>query len=115
MTQPTRIVPVFSTEAEDADWWFENRDAHDRDMTEAAANGELTVVTRNTLLTRLAASGGSKPIRRPQATPVDALRIPAEDLALARKQAEEKGLPYQTYIQSLLHETLLERELRSRA
>ena len=38
-----------------------------------------------------------------------ALRIPEADLALARKQAEQKGLPYQTYIKSLLHEAL-ERE-----
>lgn len=30
--------------------------------------------------------------------------------ALARKQAEQKGLPYQTYSKSLLHETLTERE-----
>jgi len=29
-----------------------------------------------------------------------------------RKQAEQKGLPYQTYIKSLLHETLTEREKR---
>jgi predicted DNA binding CopG/RHH family protein len=43
---------------------------------------------------------------------VVALRIPAADLALARKQAEHKGLPYQTYIKSLLHETLTEREKR---
>jgi predicted DNA binding CopG/RHH family protein len=43
---------------------------------------------------------------------VVALRIPQADLALARKQAEEKGLPYQTYIKSLLHETLVKREKR---
>ena len=41
-----------------------------------------------------------------------ALRIPEADLALARRQAERKGLPYQTYIKSLLHETLAEREKR---
>jgi predicted DNA binding CopG/RHH family protein len=40
------------------------------------------------------------------------LRIPEADLALARKQAEQKGLPYQTHIKSLLHETLTEREKR---
>ena len=44
--------------------------------------------------------------------PTVSLRIPAADLALARKQAEQKGLPYQTYIKSLLHETLTEREKR---
>jgi predicted DNA binding CopG/RHH family protein len=43
---------------------------------------------------------------------VVALRIPEADLALARRQAERKGLPYQTYIKSLLHETLAEREKR---
>ncbi len=43
---------------------------------------------------------------------VVALQIPEADLALARKQAEQKGLPYQTYIKSLLHETLAVREKR---
>jgi predicted DNA binding CopG/RHH family protein len=41
-----------------------------------------------------------------------ALRIPEADLALARKQAEQMGLPYQTYIKSLLHQTLTKREKR---
>ncbi len=112
MTQPKRIIPAFATESEEANWWFENRDAHDRDLVDATANGELTIVTKSTLLARLAASAGATPIRRP-AAPVVALRIPAADLALARKQAEKEGLPYQTYLKSLLHETLLERELRS--
>jgi hypothetical protein len=40
------------------------------------------------------------------------LRVPEADLAMARRQAEQKGLPYQTYIKSLLHETLAEREKR---
>src|SRR6266566_1332047 len=53
---------------------------------------------------------GEIPMKKP--APVVALRIPAADLALARKQAEEKGLPYQTYIKSLLHETLAQRERR---
>ena len=44
---------------------------------------------------------------RPSLSTQNRLRAP---LALARKQAEHKGLPYQTYIKSLLHETLTERE-----
>lgn len=40
------------------------------------------------------------------------MRTPA-DLALARKQAEKKGLPCQTYIKSLLHETPAAREKRA--
>ena len=36
--------------------------------------------------------------------------FPREDWALARKQAEKSAPPYQTYIKSLLHETLADRE-----
>jgi predicted DNA binding CopG/RHH family protein len=32
--------------------------------------------------------------------------LPESDIALARQQAIEKGLPYQTYIKSLLHQAL---------
>jgi hypothetical protein len=39
------------------------------------------------------------------------IRLPEPDIALAQKLAESKGLPYQTYIKSLLHEAL-ERERR---
>jgi uncharacterized protein (DUF4415 family) len=37
------------------------------------------------------------------------IRLPERDIALAQRLAESKGLPYQTYIKSLLHEAL-ERE-----
>ena len=37
------------------------------------------------------------------------IRIPEPDIALAQKLAATKGLPYQTYIKSVLHEAL-ERE-----
>ena len=37
------------------------------------------------------------------------IRLPEHDIALAQSLAESKGLPYQTYIKSLLHEAL-ERE-----
>jgi predicted DNA binding CopG/RHH family protein len=43
---------------------------------------------------------------------VISLRVAETDLAIARRQAEQKGLPYQTYIKSLLHETLAAREKR---
>lgn len=35
------------------------------------------------------------------------LRVSADDLELANKLAAQKGLPYQTYIKSLLHESLV--------
>lgn len=101
--QPERAMPVFSTEAEEAEWWFRNRQVHGAELLTAVKGGEAQVLTQEKLLERIAAS-------RKTASPVVALRIPAADLALARKQAERKGLPYQTYIKSLLHETLVERE-----
>ncbi len=101
-----RTIPVFVTEAEEAAWWFKNRQAHAKEFGEAVQSGEATILTHDKLRARLAAS-----LKKSPATVVS-LRIPAADLALARKQAEEKGLPYQTYIKSLLHETLAKREKR---
>lgn len=103
--QPKRVVPAFATEAEEAEWWYRNRDLHGKQQLAAVNSGEAQVITKTKLLERIAAS-------KKAPAPVVALRIPAADLALARKQAEHKGLPYQTYIKSLLHETLTEREKR---
>jgi predicted DNA binding CopG/RHH family protein len=103
--QSRRAIPAFATEAEEAEWWFQNRKEHEKQLVAAAKTGEAQILTREKLIERIAAS-------RKTPAPVVALRIPQSDLALARKQAEEKGLPYQTYIKSLLHETLTERERR---
>jgi predicted DNA binding CopG/RHH family protein len=35
------------------------------------------------------------------------IRLSASDLAMANQLASRKGLPYQTYIKSLLHESLV--------
>jgi predicted DNA binding CopG/RHH family protein len=102
---PKNVVPVFATEAEEADWWYKNRNTHGKQLLDAVKNGEAQVLTKERLRERIAAS-------KKTPAPVVALRIPEADLALARKQAEQKGLPYQTYIKSLLHETLTEREKR---
>lgn len=103
--QAKRIVPSFATEAEEAEWWYKNRNVHGKQLLAAVKSGDAQVLTKEKLLERIAAS-------RKKPAPVVALRIPEADLALARKQAEQKGLPYQTYIKSLLHETLAEREKR---
>jgi predicted DNA binding CopG/RHH family protein len=101
-----RVMPAFATAREEADWWYANRARDGKRMLAAVKTGEAQVLTREKLLSRLAAS-------RKTPSPVVALRIPEADLALARKQAERKGLPYQTYIKSLLHETLAAREKRN--
>ena len=103
--QAKRTAPPFTTAKEEADWWYKNRNVHGEQLRAAVKSGDAQVLTKERLLERMAASE-----RRP--APVVALRIPEADLALARKQAEQKGLPYQTYIKSLLHETLAQREKR---
>ena len=103
--QPKRVIPAFATETEEAEWWYKNRNIHSKQLLAAAKKGEAQVLTKDKLRERIAAS-------KKMPAPTVALRIPAADLALARKQAERKGLPYQTYIKSLLHETLTERERR---
>lgn len=103
--QKKRIVPAFATEAEEADWWYKNRNLHGRQLLAAVRAREARILTKDELRRRLEAS-------KKTPAPVVALRIPAADLALARKQAEQKGLPYQTYIKSLLHEALAKREKR---
>ncbi len=105
MKKTERTVPMFATEAEEAEWWYKNRNVHGKQLLAAVKSGKAQILTKGKLLARTAAS-------KKTPAPVVALRIPAADLALARKQAEEKGLPYQTYIKSLLHETLAERERR---
>jgi len=102
------VVPKFATEAEEADWWYKNRKAHSEEFLAAARRGEVRVLTKEKLLARIEASKN-----KVTAAPMVSIRIPADDLALARKQAERKGLPYQTYIKSLLHETLAQRERKA--
>ena len=87
------IVPKFKTEKEEADWWYQNRDKIAGDLERAAKKGELRRLDRTTLRARLASR-------------VITIRLPEEDIELARQQAAKKGLPYQTYIKSLLHEAL---------
>ena len=93
-------VPKFATEAEEAQWWDGHREMVSRDFVEAVEKGEARFVTGEQLSARLA-------------TRSITIRLNEADLALAQKQAEAKGLPYQTYIKSLLHETLREREGRA--
>jgi len=66
------------------------------DLREAAKKGELKRLDRATLKARLADSKAR----------VVSIRLPENDIELARQQAAQKGLPYQTYIKSLLHQAL---------
>ncbi len=102
------VVPKFATEVEEAGWWHQNREIHSKQLLAAVRAGKAQILTRAKLLARIAAS------KSKTAAPVISLRVPEADLALARRQAEKKGMPYQTYMKSLLHETLTARERRSK-
>ena len=67
----------------------------DDEFAAAAEKVEVRRLDRKLLQERL--SGGTR---------VVSLRISEEDLGLARTQAAKTGLPYQTYIQHLLHDAL---------
>ena len=91
-----RVIPAFKSEAEEAEWWYKNRATLDKDLVEAAKKGKLKRLDQATLKARLAA-----PRSR-----VVSIRLQEDDIELARQQATQKGLPYQTYIKSVLHQAL---------
>jgi len=95
-----REVPAFQSESEEARWWYAHRDELDLGFEQAAQSGTLKKVSRAEILKRL--SG----------TRVVSIRLPEGDLAKLRRLAVEKGLPYQTYLKSLLHEGIRREEKR---
>ena len=97
-----QTVPHFATEAEEAKWWDAHRDMVEENLLRAIEDG---TVQRGTARRLAAEARASKNIT---------IRIAEADLNLARKQAEGKGLPYQTYIKSVLHEALVKQERQGR-
>jgi predicted DNA binding CopG/RHH family protein len=85
-----RIIPSFKSEAEEAQWWFDNREELDKDFEQAFAEGRLHRRTEP----------------RIGALPTTTIRLDPTDIELARKLAEKRGLKYQTYLKMLLHEAL---------
>jgi predicted DNA binding CopG/RHH family protein len=91
-------IPEFANEAEEADWWYQQRDQLTAQAEAALARGEL------------------KLRRHPVQTPAPArnitIRVAEQDLARARDLAAKRGLRYQTYLKMLLHEALDNEEKR---
>ena len=94
------VVPKFKTEAEEAEWWYDNREKVEDALMHAMDNGTIRRGTAQRVASEARASRNVT------------IRMVEADLDLARKQAEEKGLPYQTYIKSVLHEALVKRARR---
>ena len=94
------VVPKFKTEAEEAQWWYDNREKVEDALINAMDNGTIRRGAAQRLTNEARASRNVT------------IRMAEADLDLARRQAEEKGLPYQTYIKSVLHEALVKQERR---
>ncbi|MGA3074912.1 MAG: CopG family antitoxin [Bryobacteraceae bacterium] len=91
MTAKTRI-PNFRSEKEEAHWW----DAHPEVIT-----GLFMQAKKEGKIKRL-------PVVRAATKPVT-IRMPVVDIESAQRLAEQRGLPYQTFIKGLLRRAL-ERE-----
>jgi len=86
-----RIIPKFASEAEEADWWFDNRELLADQFEQAAKEGRLG---RGTAMQRLGIP------------PPTMIRLEPNDMTRAKSIAEKKGLPYQAYLESVIHEAL---------
>ena len=100
-------IPKFATEADEAKWWFENDGLIFKEFEKLAKEGRLGKGG----VRRLFAEKGI-PFKEPKPIPTTTIRLDPEDIALARKQAAERGLRYQTYLKMIIHEALLAEEKR---
>lgn len=87
----TLKAPEFKSEEEEAQWWADNQNLTLNELEEAAQNGSLG---RGTLASRTK-------------TATTTIRLNPEDIELAKKQAQEFGLKYQTYLKMILHQALV--------
>jgi len=90
-------TPAFKNEQEEAKWWADNQDLLADKFEQAAKEGLL----------------GRGRVARQGNTPTTTIRLDPKDVSIARKQAEGRGLRYQTYLKMLLHEALQKEEKRS--
>jgi predicted DNA binding CopG/RHH family protein len=82
--------PEFKSEEEEALWWDSHQGFVLDLFKEAAKAGTLR---RGTI------------VRRGE-TPTTTIRIDPKDVELAKVQAEERGLRYQTYLKMIIHQAL---------
>ena len=94
VTQGVLRVPAFADEAEEARWWETHQARMAGAMESALSAGEdLTAVPA--------------PLARALAAKNVTIRLSLADLDRARRQAERRGLRYQTYVKMLLHQALI--------
>jgi len=93
--------PYFKSEKEEAEWWDKNSAFILEEFKRAQAEGRLS-----------AGKAIVKAVEK-QASKSITIRLDEGDLELAKRQAKERGLRYQTYLKMLIHEALLKEEKQS--
>jgi predicted DNA binding CopG/RHH family protein len=94
-------IPRFSNEAEEAKWWYEQRDRLTAQAETALTRGELKLRRLDPLSAQTTAPARNITIR-----------VAEQDLSRARDLVAKRGLRYQTYLKMLLHEALDNEERR---
>jgi predicted DNA binding CopG/RHH family protein len=89
-----KSIPHFTSETEEAQWWYEQRDQLTAKTEEAANRGELR-------LRHL-----SPAVELAPAPKSVTLHLSEQDLLRARKLAEKQGLQDEVYLAILLHGAL---------
>ena len=89
-------TPEFKNEAEEARWYEKNQDALLTEFKDAAKDGTL----------------GQGALAKRGLTPTTTIRLDKRDIELAKQQAEQRGLRYQTYLKMLIHQALREDSVR---
>jgi predicted DNA binding CopG/RHH family protein len=79
----------FKSEAEEAAWWDQNPDFIADQFEKAAKEGRI--------LRGLPGRGATRSVT---------IRLAVKDLETAQTLAQKMGLPYQTYIKTILHQAL---------
>ena len=92
----THEMPKFKNESEEADWWTSRAGRGYVTQQAAAAKARGLDIT---------GSGLVKKLNKRRSVQI-AIRLPAADLAQARKIADRKGIGYQTLVKMLVHEGL---------
>ena len=97
------VIPAFLSETEEAVWWDSHQDLIAQRFLQAAAAGTLghgRAVRQAEVLTM------------PNSVPTMPLQVAEDDISRARALASRKGLGYQAYLQTLIHEALEREEQR---
>jgi predicted DNA binding CopG/RHH family protein len=103
MNKKTHEMPKFKNESEEANWWGSRAGRAYVKQKSAEAKSRGTETKGSSLVRKLNQKSSLQ----------IAIRLPAADLAEARRIAERKGIGYQTLMKMLVHEGLARESRRA--